>query len=296
MVHRLAVAIIVSVVLFPSAARAINCPSNQIPNCGTCRTPVCETADGVWLCQADSTKNGIACTDGNACTTGDHCSAGACVGTAVTCTALDQCHAAGSCDPSTGVCSNPIQPNGTQCNDGNLCTTADACTNGSCAGTAVTCTALDQCHVAGTCNPSTGTCSNPVKTGTPPPACNDGNACTYNDQCDPSGACVGTQITCTSTVCQTLACQGTSTCLIVSNAAASVQCNDANACTSADHCDGNGTCTGTPIMGCTATADHGCANPNKAVGTACDDLNACTGCASTIRSLGSFCSRISLIR
>ena len=98
-----------------------------------------------------------------------------------------------------GVCSNPVKTNGTTCNDGNACTTSDVCTNGTCGGTAVVCTALDQCHDAGTC--SGGVCSNPVKTnGT---TCNDGNACTEGDVCT-NGTCV---------------------------AGAAKDCNDNNACT-----------------------------------------------------------------
>ena len=39
------------------------------------------------------------------------------------CTASDQCHVAGMCDPATGMCSNPNAANGTACNDANACTT-----------------------------------------------------------------------------------------------------------------------------------------------------------------------------
>ena len=79
----------------------------------------------------------------------------------MTCTAQDQCHTAGTCDPATGICSNPNKADGTTCNDGNACTTADTCQAGTCTGTPVTCTAQDQCHAAGTCDPATGVCSNP---------------------------------------------------------------------------------------------------------------------------------------
>jgi RHS repeat-associated protein len=126
------------------------------------------------------------------------CTAGICAGVdhcvGVTCTALDQCHVAGTCiDHATGACSNPAKPNGTSCDDGNANTTSDVCTNGICAGVdhcvGVTCTAQDQCHVVGTCiDHATGACSNPAKAdGT---ACNDGNACTRSDTCQ-AGACVG---------------------------------------------------------------------------------------------------------
>src|SRR5207244_6658082 len=108
--------------------------------------------------------------DANARTQTDTCQSGSCVGSnPVTCTAPDPCHVAGTCNPATGSCSTPTATNGTPCNDGNACTQTDTCQSGSCVGSnPVTCTALDQCHVAGTCNPATGSCSTPTATnGTP---------------------------------------------------------------------------------------------------------------------------------
>src|SRR5947209_3790478 len=96
----------------------------------------------------------------------------------------------GTCDTTTGVCSNPNKANGSTCNDNNACTSGETCQNGTCGSpsSTVTCTALDQCHVAGTCDPSTGVCSNPNKTdGT---TCTDGNACTQTDTCQ-NGTCIG---------------------------------------------------------------------------------------------------------
>src|SRR5439155_25687503 len=89
---------------------------------------------------------------------------GTCTGAnPVTCTAQDQCHDVGTCNVSTGMCSNPAKPNGTTCDDNSACTRTDTCQAGTCTGTnPVTCTPHDQCHDAGTCNPSTGTCSNPA--------------------------------------------------------------------------------------------------------------------------------------
>lgn len=108
----------------------------------------------------------------------------------VVCTAADQCHEPGTCDPATGVCSNPPKPDRAPCDDGSACTAVDYCEAAACIGTApVTCTAADACHVAGTCDPATGVCSNPQKpNGT---ACNDGDACTMNDVCQ-AGVCLGT--------------------------------------------------------------------------------------------------------
>jgi hypothetical protein len=81
----------------------------------------------------------------------------------VVCTASDSCHTAGTCNSSTGLCSNPNKSDGTSCSDGNLCTTGDKCQAGSCVGSAVTCTVgtpVDACNaVSGACNPTTGTCA-----------------------------------------------------------------------------------------------------------------------------------------
>ena len=139
--------------------------------------------------------DGTACNDGNKCNTNETCQGGVCKGTAVVCTASDQCHAAGTCDPTSGTCSNPPVTDGSACNDGNACTTSDVCAAGVCMGAAVTCKASDQCHVAGTCDPTSGACSNPTAAnGT---ACNDGNACTQTDTCQ-AGVCAGSNpVVCT---------------------------------------------------------------------------------------------------
>ena len=107
----------------------------------------------------------------------------------VVCVASDACHDVGTCDPQTGSCSNPAKQNGTVCNDGDSCTLADSCQNGACvAGAPKTCTASDQCHDVGSCDPQTGNCANPAKQNDT--ACTDGNSCTLTDSCQ-SGACVG---------------------------------------------------------------------------------------------------------
>ena len=74
----------------------------------------------------------------------------------VVCTALDQCHVVGTCNPTTGACSNPNKADGVACDDGDACTQTDTCQSGICSGSnPVVCTASDPCHVAGTCPPST---------------------------------------------------------------------------------------------------------------------------------------------
>jgi RHS repeat-associated protein len=193
----------------------------------------CDHSTGA--CSNPTVANGTTCNDGNANTVNDKCTAGVCAGVDlcanVTCTASDQCHIVGTCDHSTGACSNPTVANGTTCNDGNANTVNDKCTAGVCAGVDfcanVTCTASDQCHVVGTCDHSTGACSNPtVANGT---TCNDGNANTVNDKCT-AGVCAGVDLCANVT------------------------------CTASDQCHAVGTCDHT---------NGACSNPSVPDGTGC---------------------------
>src|SRR5207253_1515229 len=144
----------------------------------------------------------------------------------VVCAAADQCRVAGTCDPATGTCSTPAKPDGATCDDGNACTRTDTCQAGTCTGTnPVVCAATDQCHVAGTCDPATGTCSNPAKPDGA--SCDDGNACTRTDTCQ---------------------------------AATSTGTNPV-VCAAADQCHAAGTCD--PATGT-------CSNPAKPNGATCD--------------------------
>ena len=81
-----------------------------------------------------------------------HVCAGA---TAVTCTASDQCHGTGTCSPSTGVCSDPVLPDGTACNDGLSCTQGDTCQSGICAIQSHACAPDCPCDSGGTCTTDT---------------------------------------------------------------------------------------------------------------------------------------------
>jgi len=211
-----------------------------------CTDGACD--EGMDACVAVPKTDGTSCDDGDACTIGDTCQVGSCTaGAPMVCTAQDQCHDAGVCNPATGVCSNPAKANGASCNDGNACTTADTCQAGSCAGgAAVVCPAPDQCHV-GICDPSSGVCSvSPKADGA---TCNDGNACTRTDSCS-TGACVGANaVVCTATdecheagTCD----PATGTC---SNPAKAdgAPCDDGDVCTLEDSCVA-GTCEGSGVL------------------------------------------------
>jgi len=246
----------------------------------------CNTATGV--CSNPNRANGTACSDGNACTQVDTCQAGTCSsGSAVVCSAQDQCHDAGTCNPMTGVCSNPTSPDGTACADGDACTQVDTCQSGACTGTnPVVCTASDQCHDAGTCEPSTGDCSNPARTDLTP--CNDGDACTQTDYCE-SGVCQGSALVDCTVVGPCFApgtCNPSTGLCTNPPLPPGFPCNDGDACTIIDTCN-SGICTGIPktcgpIDDChtagTCDAMTGeCSNPVVADHTPCDDGNACTG-------------------
>jgi len=245
-----------------TGAPAVTCTaSDQCHVAGTC-----DPASG--KCSNPAAGNGTPCNDGDACTTGDQCAGGVCGGTAVTCTASDQCHLAGTCDPSSGNCSNPAAGNGTPCNDGDACTTGDQCTGGTCGGTPVTCTASDQCHLVGTCDPSSGNCSNPVAgNGT---SCNDGDPCTTGDQCT-AGTCGGTPVSCV----------------------ASDECHVAGTC-SGGVCSNPTAGNGTPCQGGNGSCQAGtctCNNPLVMCGTTCVDIftddNNCNGCGNKCPVLAS---------
>lgn len=247
---------------------------------------VCSPSTG--QCSNPSKVDGTTCSDGSACTQTDSCQAGTCVGTnLVTCAAPDQCHSAGSCNPTSGICSNPAKADGSACTDGNACTQSDTCQAGTCIGTSpVLCAALDQCHAAGTCDPSNGACSTPVLPDGA--ACSDGNACTQIDSCH-AGTCVGgSAIACSaSDQCHVAGSCDTST-GACSNPAKSdgSSCNDGNACTQADTCQ-LGSCVGASPVVCAAVdqchlagacnaATGACSSPIKPNGSPCSDGNSCT--------------------
>ena len=248
---------------------------------------VCDTTTGA--CSNPAAPDGRTCNaDNDACTVTDICVSGICtMGTPTICAQPDQCHSPGTCDKTTGACSNPSAPNGTTCNDGNACTTSDICSSGVCGGTAVVCAPADSCHIAGVCNPASGSCSTVnAPNGT---TCSDNNACTTGETCQAGVCSGGTNKTCTALD----SCHVAGTCDTVSgtcsNPAATngTSCSDNNACTTGDSCQ-SGTCvSGAPVV-CGGTSDSChtagtcdpttglCGGGTKPDGTICDDGQACT--------------------
>ena len=180
-----------------TGAQNVPVPANQIIR--TCPTAGCDDSNPCTSDKCDESTNfecahtNVAdltlCSDGDACNGVEVCLGGTCTGSnPIVCPPPDQCHTAGTCDPATGVCSNPPKADGTGCNDGLACTTGDSCQSGACIGAPVVCTALDQCHLAGVCNPMTGQCSN--VNASDGSRCDDGDPCTTGDTCE-AGACTG---------------------------------------------------------------------------------------------------------
>lgn len=157
-----------------------------------CNDGVCRLSDGA--CVKRPKQDGTSCNaDNTDCTSGDSCQNGVCTpGVGVDCrTQDDQCNR-GVCRQSDGQCVKEPRQDGTFCNDGNACTLAGACQNGSCnVGAPLVCVASDACHLAGQCDPASGVCSDPQAP--------DGTPCGFNGQCM-NGECVELCLT-TNAVC-----------------------------------------------------------------------------------------------
>jgi slime mold repeat-containing protein len=154
------------------------------------------------------------CDDTDWCTVGDVCVGGRCMGAARNCSDGNPC-TTDSCVPDSGVCLSTNAPG--PCDDGDVCTVGDACTNGGCVGMAV--------------------------------ACDDDNLCTM-DSCDRRSGCIYTDISseCNDTsVCTDDSCSPILGC-VYSNR--SLECDDGNFCT-ADVCDAAMGCVyTTPVSQC----------------------------------------------
>eukprot|EP01060_Flectonema_neradi_P001270 TRINITY_DN1074_c0_g1_i1.p1 TRINITY_DN1074_c0_g1~~TRINITY_DN1074_c0_g1_i1.p1 ORF type:complete len:1376 (+),score=388.89 TRINITY_DN1074_c0_g1_i1:61-4188(+) len=276
-----------------SACDGVTCPDQQ------CKQPgaLCDIQLGG--CNYINAQFGTTCDDNDASTKDDICDGlGGCKGTplcqGVTCAASNDCEEQGTCDPMTGGCTKVLKADGTMCDDNNANTQDDKCQSGICKGTdkcaGVTCTAQSDCHEVGVCNPSTGTCTNPVKpVGT---LCSDGDVGTVFDACNDMGVCVGQNL-CANVNCPTSQCVSSGTCnsqtgaCVYTNEPAGTPCDDGISYTDNDKCD-SGVCKGqdngcgqiscdTPISGTDSCRASGVCNGGacdwmyKAVGTPCVD-------------------------
>ncbi len=261
-----------------------------IPTCvapaGSCQVALC-SADGD--CELSDAPDGTACTGPDPCTKAQTCQSGTCTGGTPKCTEHPSPCIATSCDPDDGGCLNSALSG--PCDDGNVCTTDDACGAGLCRGQPVSCLGDDPPCAPVLCDGFTGTCvPEVVATGT---SCDDGTPCTVLDRCE-GGLCTGPPAcpddgsSCTVESCDAL-----------TAACSSVTLPDDAACDDGDLCTGLGSCVEgqcgkgaiapCPDDGsaCTletcASAAGGCVSVPFPDGADCDDGDACTvgeSCAS----------------
>ncbi len=176
-----------------------------------------------------------------------------------------------TCVPQTGACVTKPAAKGTSCDDGDVCTTADACAAGACVGgknancddgdvcTVDSCTALDGCkHVAANCkdgnactvdlcDAKSGKCAFDDQSLQGKGCDADQSGCTINDTCDAGTCKAGAAVECTLALkaCQVAVCapQGSSSFQCVAKAAANgAPCDDGAPCLIGDACVG-GACT-----------------------------------------------------
>ncbi len=214
---------------------------------------VCSAAKGAEVDGRCTKASFVPCdADGNACTVDDTCSAGVCKsGKPKICGAQDQCHVAGTCDASTGMCTNPPAIDGYPCQDGDPCTVDDTCQSGVCtAGVPLKCPPDEICHEAHECDHKAGVCFDPPPKpkGTP---CDDGDPCTMGESCN-SGKCAGQPVECPVDQCHLSAwCSSDAGGCVGVVKPDGAPCDDGNPCTHGDSCQ-QGQCLGGPSDGCTS--------------------------------------------
>lgn len=196
-----------------------------------CTVDACDKKTGCsWTKQAD----GSACpSDGFDCTE-DACMTGACLHTVqpASCLIDNMCQVPGQSSaelPCLGCLPQVSQTEwsvlkGTPCDDGDPCTTADACSGGACIGVlGNVCDDSNPC-TADTCSSKTGCSHEPIAA-----ACDDGNACTVEDACA-AGKCLGGKVKvcdpAAATGCTTPQCDPQLGCIPVSTCPAMHECID----------------------------------------------------------------------
>ncbi|GJM24740.1 MAG: hypothetical protein DHS20C16_11550 [Phycisphaerae bacterium] len=174
-----------------TAGECLGTPVDCSPLDDACLVGTCNPQDG--LCDAVPTNEGGACDDLIACTANDSCMDGVCSGEFVDCSHLNDICVVGLCNSSNGLCEAvPTNEDGA-CDDTDLCTTADACSNGVCVGVAVDCSTLDTDCIVGICSQSSGECESVA--ANEGGVCSDLDHCTTGDVCI-DGVCSGTPLDC----------------------------------------------------------------------------------------------------
>ena len=128
-----------------------------------CMFNTCNTTCDEMNTMCDPSPMGAPCPDDGEACTNDQCNgAGACghppIANGTPCTddgndcTDDECNGA-------GACGHPARMDGTSCDDADACTQTDQCQDGMCVGSNPIVCSAPLCREAGTCDPTSGTCS-----------------------------------------------------------------------------------------------------------------------------------------
>ena len=243
------------------------CTQDDVCTEGSCSGKVlaCDDANPCTddLCDAKigctTSANSAPCDDNDACSVGESCANELCAGGQAKDCNDDNVCTKDACDPATGACTNVALE--TECDDGNKCTSEDACVQGLCVGKAKDCDDGNPC-TTNLCN-ADGGCGFNLNTN----PCDDGDLCTDFDACG-EGKCAGTgkeAADCDDgNPCTTDGCDAKTGCTHSQNSAA---CDDGSPCTVGDSCEA-GKCVGGTNT-CDCTTNDACTKNNPA--------NACLG-------------------
>ena len=283
------------------------CIGELIPNAkptSACEQLACDPLTGKVTAKA--APDGLQCDDGKPCTIGDQCLTGSCKGKVLVCNQGDPC-ADDFCDEKTGSCAQKPKEDGVACDDGNECTTKNACKGGTCIG--VQWKDSDQCDdknacTSDGCSPKSGCFHVPANDK----FCDDGNACTELDKCF-GGKCAGQakgcddNKPCTKDACDPnngnctnisfvgpcddgKKCTQNTLCLDGKCEGEAVKCDDDNPCTT-DFCDS--------LIGCKYVAKAGgapcsdgvsCTHNDKCDGGKCKGDDMCLECVTDVQCVG----------
>ncbi len=259
---------------------------NPCDDANPCTTDGC---DGLGGCKHTLLADGASCSS-QGCTGltfqgAATCSAGVC-GSAPPPELCDDANACTDdlCNGLSG-CLHPF--NTAQCDDGNVCSTGDACISGACVGTVATCADGGACTLSLGCDPVVG-CQYQPASGT---GCSDGNACTIDDVCT-AGVCAGaTPMGCDdNNSCTVDSCDPAKGCIWAPMTSGA--CSDGNVCTgstgSPDACV-KGVCVGGATKNC--TDQNGCTNDSCDPTSGCKYTNNTASCKDGNRcTTGDVCS------
>jgi MYXO-CTERM domain-containing protein len=93
------------------------CDTSACAAAGPCNAAeTCQASTGI--CSVTPINEGMACDVDDACNSSATCKAGVCTGEITVCAPADACHDFGACDPTVGMCTNPVKPDGQPCPGG----------------------------------------------------------------------------------------------------------------------------------------------------------------------------------